>query len=289
MPPSYWNLWLLPSRSSSSVMTMPPFRNASSRSRWARVSKLNTVVSKISVSGLKVTLVPRRLVVPVASRSADRVAALVVLLIDLAVAPDFEIERFRQGVDHRDADAVQTARHLVAVVVELPAGVQNGHHDFGGRLAALVKVDRNPAAVVHDGDRAIDVNRDVDLIAESRQRLVDRVVDHLVDEMMQAGRTGRADVHRRPLADRLQPLEDLDLVGGIVGDVGRAAMTVAAGHGVRRYHVVGERLFGDGFVFCRVEMFHVSQRSFRGRPGGLHCIQPIDRLSCVHTLIGMIT
>ena len=39
MPPSYWNLWLLPwSRSSSSVMVTPPFRNASSRSRWASVS-----------------------------------------------------------------------------------------------------------------------------------------------------------------------------------------------------------------------------------------------------------
>ena len=129
---------------------------------------------------------------------------------------------------------MQTARHLVAVVVELAAGVQHGHHDFGGRLAARVKVDRNAAAVVDDRDRAVDVNRDVDLIAEARQRLVDRVVHDLVDEVVQAGRTGRADVHRRPLADGLEPFENLDLVGGILGDVGRAAVTVATGHGVRR-------------------------------------------------------
>ena len=50
-------------------MRMPPLRNASSRSRWASVSKLKTVVSKICVSGLKVTLVPRRFVVPVISSS----------------------------------------------------------------------------------------------------------------------------------------------------------------------------------------------------------------------------
>jgi hypothetical protein len=31
------------------------------------------------------------------------------------------------------------------------------------------------------------VDRDVDLIAEARERLVDRVVDDLVDQVMQAG------------------------------------------------------------------------------------------------------
>jgi hypothetical protein len=29
MPPSYWNRWLFPSRSSSMVIRMPPLRNAS--------------------------------------------------------------------------------------------------------------------------------------------------------------------------------------------------------------------------------------------------------------------
>ena len=195
---------------------MPPFRNASSRRRCASVSKLKTVVSKICVSGLKVTFVPRRLVVPVISRSRSRRAALVGLLIDLAVAPDFEVERLGQRVDDRDADAVQAARHLVAVVVELAAGVEHRQHDFGRRLAALVPIDRDAAAVVDDGDRAVDVNRDVDLIAEAGQRLVDGVVDDFVDEMVQPGRTGRPDVHRRPLADGFEPLEDLDLVGAVV-------------------------------------------------------------------------
>ena len=178
-------------------------------------------------------------------------AALVTLLIDLAVAPDFEIEGLGERVDHRHADAVQTAGNLVAVVVELPAGVENGHDDFGGRLAALVEVDRNAAPVVHDRDGSVDVNRDVHLIAESGQRLVDRVVDDLVDEVMQPGRAGRTDVHGGPLADRLQPLEDLDLVRRIVGDVRRAAMTVGpapsrASTSARR--PVGERLFGVGPV-----------------------------------------
>ena len=80
----------------------------------------------------------------------QRLAALVALLVDLLVAPDLEVEPFGQRVHDRDADAVQTAGNLVAVVVELAAGVQHRQHDFGGRLAALVHVDRDAAAVVDD-------------------------------------------------------------------------------------------------------------------------------------------
>ena len=219
MPPSYWNWWLLPSRSSSMVMTMPPFRNASSRRRCASVSKLYSVVSKICGVGPERDLGAAALSsCRSTSRSAMRGAALVALLVHLAVAPDLELEPLGQRVDHRHADAVQAAGDLVAVVVELAAGVQHGQHDLGRRLAALVQIDRNAAAVVDDRDRVVDVDRDVDLVAVAGQRLVDRVVDDLVDEVVQAGRAGRPDVHRGPLADRLEALEDLDLVGAVVVD-----------------------------------------------------------------------
>ena len=147
---------------------------------------------------------------------------------------------------------MEAARNLVAVVVELAAGVKHRQHDFGRRLAARVLIDRNAAAVVDDGDRTVDVNRDVDLVAEARQRLVDRVVDDFVDEMVQAGRPGRADVHRRPLADGLEAFENLDLVGGILGDVRGDAMAVVAG---RRRRPSAAARFG---WFVSVGSFHVS-------------------------------
>ena len=94
------------------------------------------MVSKICASGLKVIFVPRFF-----GRAGDlevgrRLAALVALLVDLAVAPDLELEPLRQRVDDRDADAVQAAGDLVAVVVELAAGVEHGQHDLGRRPAA---------------------------------------------------------------------------------------------------------------------------------------------------------
>ena len=116
---------------------------------------------------------------------AERLAALVTLLVRVVVAPDLEIEPLRQRVHDRHADAVQTARHLVGAVLELAAGVQHRQRDFGGRLAALVHVGRNAAAVVDDGDRVVEMNRDVDFGTEAGERFVDRVVDDLVNQVMQ--------------------------------------------------------------------------------------------------------
>ena len=58
MPPLYWKSWDLSFRSSTMEILRPAFRNDSSRSRWERTSKENSVSVKISVSGLKVIFVP---------------------------------------------------------------------------------------------------------------------------------------------------------------------------------------------------------------------------------------
>ena len=137
----------------------------------------------------------------------------------MAVAADLEVKRLGERVDDRDADAVQAAGDLVAAALaaELAAGVEHREHDLGGRpLLLRVLVDRDAAAVVDDGDRLVGVDRDRDLVAVAGERLVDGVVDDLVDQVVKAARPGRADVHARPLADRLEALEDGDLAGGVV-------------------------------------------------------------------------
>ena len=145
---------------------------------------------------------------------------------------------------------MQPTGHFVAVVVELAAGVEHGEHDFCGRLPALVQVGRNAAAVVDDGDGAVDVNGDVHLVAETSERLVDGVVDDFIDEVMQAGRPGRADVHCRAQAHRLEAFEDFDLVGAVAVARAVSAVSVAAGRHLRRDRLV---LFGQ---FAWVRMIH---------------------------------
>ena len=105
--------------------------------------------------------------------------------------------------------------------------MQHRQHDLGGGSTALVHVDGNAASVVHDGDRVVDVDGDVHLVAEAGQRLVDRVVDDLVDEVMKARLSGRPDVHGGPLADGLETFEDLDFVGTVF--VRRKAVVAVSG------------------------------------------------------------
>ena len=67
-----------------------------------------------------------------------------------------------------------------------------------------------------------------DLGAEAGERLVDGVVDDLVDEVVQAHHAGRADVHARALADRLEALEDGDVLRVVAGGAARHRRVVHA-------------------------------------------------------------
>ena len=148
-----------------------------------------------------------------------------------AVSPDRELEPARQGVDHRDTDAVQAAGHLVGILVEFSAGMQLGHDDLSGRYAfALVDVHRDTAAVVSHRARPIRVERNAHFLGKARERLVDRVVDHLVHHVVQA-RTivGVADIHAGPLADGIEAFENLDGSGIVVGC--QRFLTRGFGHG----------------------------------------------------------
>ena len=117
-----------------------------------------------------------------------------------------------QRVDHRAPHPVQAAGHLVTAGTELAAGVQDRQHQRQ-RRDTFGRVDghRDTAAVVDDPAAAAVDQFDLDVVAVAGQRLVHRVVDDLIDQMVQAALTGRADVHARTLANRLQPLEYLDL------------------------------------------------------------------------------
>ena len=107
---------------------------------------------------------------------------------------------------------MQAARDLIGILVELPAGVELGHDDLGRRHALLfVDVGGNATAVVDHCHRAIGIKGHGDAIAKASQSLVDGVVHHLVDHMMQARAVvGVADIHTGALAHRIEPAQNLD-------------------------------------------------------------------------------
>src|SRR3982750_443417 len=78
----------------------------------------------------------------------------------LAIAPDGEVEPFAKGVNDRDADAVEPARHFVGIILrrilELTSGVELGHDDLG-RGHPFLRMDPgwNSAPVVLDAHGAV--------------------------------------------------------------------------------------------------------------------------------------
>ena len=128
----------------------------------------------------------------------------------VAVAADIGLQSGGQCVDNRDTHPVQTTRDLVGALLELAAGVQHGHHHVDGRNAGLMHRHRDTATVIGDFYTAVVEKPDVNLVGEARHGLVDGVVDHLPDQMVQTASACRPDVHTGTFTNGLEPLEDLD-------------------------------------------------------------------------------
>ena len=161
-----------------------------------------------------------------AGRAADdlhlalRLAALGVLLpVALAVAVDLDDQPLGQRVDDADADAVQPAGHLVAVAAELAAGVEHGEHDLGGALALVrsgrVRLDGDAAAVVVDPTAAVGEQGDADAVQKPAIASSTELSTTSQMRWWRPGQTGGPDVHARALADRVEPLEYLDVLGAV--------------------------------------------------------------------------
>ena len=137
-------------------------------------------------------------------------------LVQLAVLRDLDVEPLGKRVDARYAHAVQTSRKFVSAAAEFASRVQLGQYDFDRGLALFLDyADGDTSAVVGDGHRARFEDLDLDRIAVSRHRLVDRVVDDFEYEMMQSSFVRGTDVHTRSFADGLQSFEHLDIALGI--------------------------------------------------------------------------
>ncbi len=143
----------------------------------------------------------------------QRLAQRVFLLVFLPAAVNRQPQVVAECIHHRHAHAVQAAGDLVGVRVELAAGVQHGHHHFGGGTALFrMNVHRDAAAVIADTDRAIVENGDHNGVAITGQRLIDRVVNDFKHHVMQASAIiGVADVHAGALAHRFQTFQYLDV------------------------------------------------------------------------------
>ena len=140
--------------------------------------------------------------------------------------------------------------------------MQHAHDHFErGFLGKFrVRVDRNAAAIVDDGEEAVGGKLHLDEARMARQRLVHGVVDHLGEEMVQRLLVGAADIHAGAPAHRLEPLQHLDVMRGIVA-LGRPVRSAARAlgrtlggarsRGGRRRRGLGEQIGTAGGLSLR--------------------------------------
>ncbi len=150
-------------------------------------------------------------------------------LVDLFIDKDTDNDPLGQGVDNRSSDTVKTSRNLISSSAEFASGMQDGVDNFNAGNALLgLDIDRDPAAVVDNGDGVVGIDGDSDLGAVAGQSFVDRVVDDFFDQMMKARGRSRADIHTGAFADGFQSFQDLDLAGGVGAVYGQVGLRVFA-------------------------------------------------------------
>ncbi len=151
-----------------------------------------------------------------------RLALVEFLVIHLTTPSDLGLEPGGERIDHRHADTVETAGDGVCPLFELAPGVECGEHRGQGRALGLGQLlDRDAAAIVDHLDPTIGPERHIDAGAVACHRLVDRVVHHLPDQVMKTAWTSGPDVHPGTPLDRLETLEDCDVLGFVAVTRGR--------------------------------------------------------------------
>jgi len=134
-----------------------------------------------------------------------RNAPLVGLPVNIPIASHFQFTGAGKRINHRYADAVQSAGYLVGVVVKFSSGVQFGHGDFRSRHAfRFMKIHRNAPAVVFHDNAVINPDFHGNGITEPRRRFVNAVVNNFVNQMMKTFFACRTNIHGRTLANRFQ-------------------------------------------------------------------------------------
>src|SRR4030042_6490636 len=141
------------------------------------------------------------------------ISPLINLMINLPVPSYLQVNKFGEGVDHREPHPMETSGDLVAAVIKFASRVEFGHYNIDSRtILFLVEIDGNAPAVISDGNAVIDMNDHVDLGTISLQGFINAVIHQFMNQMVKAFDSGISNINRRPFAAGCQSFQDLDLL-----------------------------------------------------------------------------
>ena len=142
-----------------------------------------------------------------------------------ALTSNKNVEALGQSIDDTASDAVESAGYRISAAAKLSSRVESSQNYLnGGNLLDRVNIDRDSSPVVRHPHPAISEHHHINVIAVPGECFVDRVVDDLIDQVVEPSRPRRTDIHTGSFANSLQSFEDLNIacaVGTFVRSVFR--------------------------------------------------------------------
>jgi hypothetical protein len=112
---------------------------------------------------------------------------------------------------------MQATRSSIRTAAELAARMELGKdHLDAGEPCFRFLVDGDAAAVVVDLHRVVRMEDDLDVVAESGQCLIHRVVDDFPEAVHQAAGVSGTDIHAGALADGFEALQYRQVPGSVI-------------------------------------------------------------------------
>ena len=106
-------------------------------------------------------------------------------MVFLTTTPNFNLKVLGQGIHHAHPYSVEATRHLIGVLVELPAGMERRHGEFHTwYLLGRVDIHRDPSSIVLYRDRIPFMKCHFDVCAVSGHCFINRIIHHLINEVM---------------------------------------------------------------------------------------------------------
>ena len=126
------------------------------------------------------------------------------LTMNLTVTLDDRFHPTAQRIDCAHADAMQTAGNFIAATAKFTPGAQFGHdHRNSGHARLFLNVHGDAGAIIFDGDTVIFMDHYANPVTTPLHGLVNRVVHHFDDHVVERLYIGAAHIHTRALADML--------------------------------------------------------------------------------------
>ena len=106
---------------------------------------------------------------------------------------------------------MQTARHLVRTFIKLTTSVQHSHNHLKSRTTLFfVHIHRNTTTIICHCYRIVRIDIHLNVSTITCQSFVNRVVNYLINQVVQTLRTSVANIHRRTFTYGFKTLEHLN-------------------------------------------------------------------------------